>query len=184
MTRMARSLALAAGLLLVVAAPAAAVTPDIYREGGSEPMAINWTWTDACGVEVQSDFSWSATYYAFSDGRSELIYQAQRTLVGPDGTVLRRTSQRIGGTFEAIEDPEAGTVTEHIQGPTTGVHTFIELGGGKIATDAGLYYLDVTFVWGPGDEVSVTINEEYARGQRSDLSDEDFVAAICGALAG
>ena len=183
MTRMARSLTLAAGLLLVLAAPAAAAKPDIYRDSGSDPMAIDWGWTDACGVEVQSEFSWSATYYTFSDGTSELIYRAQRTLVGPGGTVLRRTSQQIAGTFEAIEDPDAGTLTEHMAGTTIGVHTFIELGGGKISTDAGLSYLDATVVWGPGEEFSITIHEEYVRGL-SGLPDEEFVEAICGALAG
>ena len=184
MTRMARSLALAAGLLAVVAAPAAAAKPDIYRESGSDPMAIDGSWTDSCGVEVQADRDWSITSTTFSDGSTVLNYQTRRTLVGPEGTVLRRTSQQIGGTFEAIEDPDAGTITEHMAGTTIGVHTFIELGGGTITTDTGLYYLDVTFVWGPGEESSVTINEEYVRGQSDGLSDEEFVEAICGVLAG
>ena len=52
MTRMARSVALAAGLLLVVAAPAAAAKPDIYRESGSDPMAIDGSWTDSCGADA------------------------------------------------------------------------------------------------------------------------------------
>jgi hypothetical protein len=181
---MARSLALAAGLLLVVAAPAAAAKPDIYRDSGTDPMAIDWGWTEACGVEVQSSFTWSATSYTFSDGSGELIYRAQRTLVGPEGTVLRKTSQQYGGPFEAIEDPDAGTVTESFQSTTTGVHTFIELGGGTIATDVGLAYLDATIVWGPGDEFSITIQEEFVRGQSDGLSDEQFVEAICGVIAG
>lgn len=179
--RTIRAATMAVLLALGSALPVTAVGPEIFRESGAS-SGIDDTWSAACDATIVTDLTFRATYITWAE-RWEVHWQALRTIQGPGGILLVRNNYSFGGpNGTVVEDEAAGTVTEHGQTTTTGARVLVDPATGVVLRDTGLYFEDVTAVYGPGDEFSLTINESYSRGSNNEMTEDAFNALVCAVL--